>query len=168
MTWARQLLSSFTVSPSPWRSLSTNAQKLFLAHLPSTSPRPEPRRPEQERKGAESRRREGPVPAPGAPNLPQPPGNNFMSPSFAQQPGQSPRAEEKVGTGAWWLGRSMAQCAPSGSGLRWGAAVRRPAAGRSCSFPSGWDPTGFCMSQKPGHKGRWLLSQTGPLASRLL
>lgn len=45
--WPWQRLSSLTVSLAPWRSLSTNPQKrLFLAHLPSTSPQPE-----QERKG---------------------------------------------------------------------------------------------------------------------
>lgn len=45
VTWAWQLLSSLTVSLSPWRTLSTNPQKKwFLAHRLSTSPQGQGRR----------------------------------------------------------------------------------------------------------------------------
>lgn len=101
---AWQHLSSLTVSLSPWRSLSTNPQKkLFLAHLPSTSPQPE-----QERKGAAEQRREGTF---ASPERPQPaPGNNFRSSSLAQQPWQRvPGLKSGEGLGS---GRSMAQCSP--------------------------------------------------------
>lgn len=75
---ARQLLSSFTVSLSPWRSLSTNPQKkLFLAHLPSTSPQPE-----QERRKGAAEQREGTFANPSAPNLPQPQETTLGAPAL--------------------------------------------------------------------------------------
>lgn len=68
MTWAWQPLSSFTVSPSPWRSPgSTNLQKKrFLAHLPSTS-LTRAQKTEQEGREGGAEQRQG-----GAPSLPQP------------------------------------------------------------------------------------------------
>lgn len=90
LTWAWQLLSSFTVSPSPWRSLSTNTQKKwFLAHLPSTSrdqsPEDQSRRAGREQ---QSRGREGPLPAPGAPSVPQPRETTSGAPTLLRSLGE--------------------------------------------------------------------------------
>lgn len=71
VTWAWQLLSSFTVSPSPRRSLSTKNQKQFLAHLPSTSCNQSPE--DLSRRGGRERPSTGgggPLPAPSAPSVP--------------------------------------------------------------------------------------------------
>lgn len=152
--WPWQRLSSLTVSLAPWRSLSTNPQKkLFLAHLQAP-----PRNQSRRGKGRAEQRREETFASPKCPQSAPAPGNNFRSSSLAQQPWQRVPGL-KSGEGLV-VRRSMAQCVPRGSGIGGGSQVRRSGAGQSCSVSSGWDPTGFCMSQKPGHGDRWLLSQT--------
>lgn len=82
MTWAWQLLSSLTVSLSPWRTLSTDPQKKwFLAHRPSTSSQGQSRRGSS---GAEAGRD---LWRPPVPPISPAPGNNFGSSGLAQQPG---------------------------------------------------------------------------------
>lgn len=108
----------------------------FAKHLP----RPEPRRPEQEnRKGAAEQRQGRTLAGPQCPQCAPAPENHPMSSSLARQPGQKvPRMKSRERARAAWLGRNMAQCAPSGSGRGGGSRVRRPGVGQSRSFPSGW------------------------------
>lgn len=141
VAWAWQLLSALTVSLCPRRSLSTNPDVVSgssAKHLPDQSRR------EQQSRG----RRD--LCQPSAPICPGP-GNNFRSSSLAQLPGgRVPGWQGREGARAWRSGRSVAQCAPSGSGL----------GGRS--FPEGCDPTGFCVPEART-QGPVVASLPGPL-----
>lgn len=124
----------------PRRSLSTNPQRWFLAHLPSTSPE-QSRREQQSRAGGTSA-------SPSAPNLPSPrkPLQELQPCSAAWE--KAPGLQSREGARARGSGRSVAQGAPSGT-------EPREKAGNS---PSGWDPSGFSVLQEPGH---------GPVAASL-
>lgn len=155
MAWAWQLLSSLTVSLSPWRTLSTNPQKKwFLAHWPSTSSQGQSR-------GGSSTAETGrdlwlpPVP-PVCPSSRQQ--LRELRPCSAAWE-EGPRVGEQRESQGLVVRKEHGTVCPGGSGLEGHSQVKRPGVGQSCGLPSG--PGGshrLLVSQTPGHRA--LLSRT--------
>lgn len=159
VTWAWQPLSSFTVSPSPWRSPgSTNLQKKrFLARLLSTSPTKAQKTEQEGRKGG-AEQRQG-----GARSLPQPRGNHLESPCLARGLGRRSRAEGWGGARAQWSGKSGAQQAPDG---RPGRDLEQ--AGPASAPLAGTPQASACPRSQGTGVGRGFSSKRGSFAARLL
>lgn len=126
-----------SVSLCPRRGLSTNPPRWFLAHLPSTSP--EQSRREQQRRGRRERCQ------PPRPHLPRPRKQlpKLRPCSAAWERPQGCRAEREPGLGGQegaWHRVPPWEC-PRGT---------EPSE-KAWSSPSGRDPTGVSVFQKPGH-----------------
>lgn len=120
-----------SVSLCPRRSLSTNPPRWFLAHLPSTSP-------EQSRRDCCQSQR---------PQSAQSQETTSEAPALLSCLGKGPqgcRAEREPGLGGQ---EGSWHSVPS-----WEWPRGTEPSEKAWSSPSGWDPTGVSVFQKPGHR----------------
>lgn len=119
MTWARQLLSSFSVT-FPMEKPKHQPPEVVSGSF-ARNPR-EPRRRPERRGGREqqSRGREGPLSAPSAPNLPQPQETTSQAPALLGglgQGSQGGRVRREPGLGGQ---KEHGTVCPGGNGIEWG------------------------------------------------
>lgn len=127
--------------------------------------------PTEQGREQQSRGREGPLQPPAPPTCPSP-RKLLQELNLAQQPEERVpgcRVESEPGLQGSGSGRSVAQWAPSGGGLRGGSQVKRPGAGQSCSFPSAGIPkASSCPRSQGTGTGGGFSPKPGPPAAGLL
>lgn len=109
--------SSFTVSSSPWRRLAPTPRSGFWLICQAPHPTRAQETGAGEGRSSGGRGREGPMPVPCTPYLcasPQKQLHEMQPCSAAWSKGPGLRGRE--GARVWAWGRSLAQCAPHGSG----------------------------------------------------